>query len=91
MLDVSEQVAGLTDLLRCQAHAVRCVHRLDHVRGQFPNPIVDFFDLRFATPQTAISGGSYSIVPMESAAWVLQNCVFSSLSLPSGNDFSGTG
>src|SRR5262249_6635362 len=34
----------LTNLLRCQTHSVRLTHRLDHVRCQFPNSMVDFFD-----------------------------------------------
>src|SRR5207302_1516345 len=36
-----------TDLLGCQAYAIRRAHCLDHVCGQFANPIVNVLD-RFA-------------------------------------------
>src|SRR4029077_2248670 len=38
------ELQRLTDLLRCQTYTVRRMHRLDHVRRQFTNSLIDLLD-----------------------------------------------
>src|SRR5439155_11298337 len=44
-----------TYLLRRQAHAVRCVHCLDHVRSQLANSIIDLLDPSTLCPQNRVA------------------------------------
>src|SRR5262249_27085323 len=49
------KLQSLGDLLRCQAHAVRRVHRLDHVRGQLTDSIIDLVDPFTFCPQHRVA------------------------------------
>src|SRR4030095_10856289 len=43
------------DLLRCQTDAICRVHRLDHIRGQFANPVVYALDRLASDPKDRIA------------------------------------
>src|SRR6478672_5041500 len=44
-----------SDLLRCETHAIRVIHRFEHVAGESPNSRVDFVDTPPFRPQSGMT------------------------------------